>query len=100
MATERMVTRTVKVTVGECMVVDISKQLVTTEDYRVHGVFKDNGKITEAINESLPEGHKVVTVLTSNVELVRYGMTEKDFINNAMPLPLLPANKDSDSEEG
>ena len=88
MARERMVTRTVDLTVAEVMCVDVTTAEVTIENLEVSGLYSDNEKLMKQLKRVYEDDtHKVVSIQKTDVKEILYGMTEIDFIKNAVILP-------------
>ena len=88
MAREPQVTRTIKTTEVEVMVIDLSTKDVTTE---VHTVLKtpEAKKLTKVLEEKINDGtKKVVSIMGTTVVETLYGMNEEDFIKVASVIPV------------
>lgn len=88
MAKERMVTRTVDLTVSEVMCVDVTTAEVSIENLEVSGLYPDNDKLMKQLKKVYEdETHKVVSIQKTEIKEILYGMSEIDFIKNAVILP-------------
>lgn len=88
MARKRMVTRGIKSTTVDLMVVNINNAEVENVRVELATTFKDEAKIIPFIekNNILEDGYKAVQVLqTEEVEQL-YGMLEQDFLRMAHKL--------------
>ena len=83
---ERMVTRTVDITVAKVMAVNLTTATVSIVEHELNGLYENDQKILDKINAD-SENVKAVAVQEINVKEVLYGMTETDFIKNAKVLP-------------
>lgn len=89
MARERMITRTIDLTIGEAMCVDVPSQSIKNIEFRVWGMYTDTTKLLEAVKEDYETDiFKVVMVNDYQVGGVLMGMPERDFIVFAKVLPL------------
>ena len=87
MARERMVTRTVEVTVADVMQIDVKTAEVKILTYELSGKYADTNSILKQLNKDTPEEIKVVAVQSTDTKEVLYGMPEADFIRMAKVLP-------------
>ena len=88
MARERMVTRTVMVTVAKVMCLEVTKAEVTVKDFEISGSFSDNEAVLKAVKKlHETDTFKCVTVQEVTEKEVLYGMSEVDFIKLAKVLP-------------
>lgn len=92
---KRMVTRTVVMTAGTAVAINIESLQPTEFSFQIPGEYKTPEQIMKKI---LPaeDGIKVKVIAVKNVEKkeVRYGMPEDEFIQNAQVLPPLPERKE------
>ena len=84
---EKMVTRSMKVTNAQALMVNLETQETETQVISIPNVFKDDKALMKALTKSY-EGStlKPVHVLSSSVEEKLYGMSEKTFLENAVAL--------------
>ena len=84
---EKMVTRSMKVTKAQTLMVNLETQETTTEFISMPNVYKDDKALMKALTKSY-EGStlKPVHVLSSSIEEKLYGMSEKTFLENAVEL--------------
>lgn len=84
---EKMVTRSMKVTVAQVLMVNLDTQETATTPVNMANVYKDDKTLMKALNK-VYEGTstKPVHVLSTQVIEKLYGMTEKQFIDNAIEL--------------
>lgn len=88
MARERMVTRTVELTVAEVMTLNTATAEVATVTYKVGGTFKDTNAVLKAVKKlHETDTFKCVAVQSVSTEEVLYGMPEAEFIKLAKVLP-------------
>ena len=88
MARERMVTRTVSLTVAEVMCLEVTNAEVTVKTIELGGTFADNGAILKAVKKlHETDTFKCVAVQTVTEKEVLYGMSEQEFISLAKVLP-------------
>ena len=88
MARERMVTRTVELTIAEVMTLDTTTAEVQIIPYEIGGGLTDNAAILKAVKKiHETDTFKCVAVQSVSVKEILYGMTEIDFIKHAKVLP-------------
>lgn len=88
MARERMVTRTVELTIAEVMCLDTTTAEVKVNAYEIGGGLTDEKAILKTVKKLYEtDTFKCVSVQTVTVKEILYGMTEIDFINHAKILP-------------
>lgn len=93
MARERMVTRTVVVTVAEVMCLDVTTAQVDIKDIEISGSFDTKDSILKSIKKAHEtDTYKCVAVQDVTEKEVLYGMKEIDFIRLAKVLPPRNAN--------
>lgn len=90
---KRMVTRTVVMTEGTAVAINMESLQPTEFSFQIPGEYKTPELIMKKI---LPveDGIKVIAVKNVEKKEVRYGMPEDEFIQNAQVLPLLPERKE------
>ena len=88
MARERMVTRTVTLTVVDVMCLDVTNAQVQVETYELGGSFADFDSILKVVKKLYEtDTFKCVAVQGANEKEVLYGMSEQEFITLAKILP-------------
>ena len=88
MARERMVTRTVEVTVVEVMCLDVTTAEVTVVSYDISGKFSTKEDVLKSLKKVYEtDTYKVVAVQSTETKEILYGMSEIDFIRMAKVLP-------------
>lgn len=88
MARERMVTRTVELTIAEVMTLYTVTAEVRIIPYEIGGGLTDNAAILKAIKKlHETDTFKCVAVQSVSVKEILYGMLESDFIKYAKVLP-------------
>lgn len=88
MARERMVTRTVELTIAEVMTLDTTTAEVRVIPYEIGGGLTDPGAILKAVKKLYEtDTFKCVAVQSVAVKEILYGMTEAEFIAHAKILP-------------
>lgn len=93
MARERMVTRTVVVTVAEVMCLDVTTAQVEIKDLEISGSFDNNESILKVIKKlHETDTFKCVAIQDKHEKELLYGMKEIDFIRLAKVLPPRNAN--------
>lgn len=96
---KRMVTRTVAITSGTAVVVDVNDLTVSEMSFQLPGEYKTPEHIMKNLTPTVM-GSKVIAVKNVMKKEVRYGMTEEAFIANAQELPPLPERtKEKENEE-
>lgn len=95
MARERMVTRTVELTIAEVMTVDTTTAEVKIVAYEVGGGLTEEKAVLKAVKKlHETDTFKCVSVQSITVKEILYGMAEIDFIKHAKVLP--PRTKNDD----
>lgn len=87
MARERMVTRTVEMTVATFMTVDVVTAEILNVDHVIPGSFDNAGLMKYAEKNLATDTVKYVAVVSSEYREVLYGMPETMFIKLAKPMP-------------
>lgn len=88
MARERMVTRTVELTIAEVMTLDTTTAEVRVIPYEIGGGLTDPAAILKAVKKlHETDTFKCVAVQNVSVKEILYGMTEQEFIAHAKILP-------------
>ena len=88
MARERMVTRTVELTIAEVMTLDTTTAKVETIAYEIGGGLTEEKAILKAVKKlHETDTFKCVSVQNVTIKEILYGMSEIDFINHAKVLP-------------
>ena len=84
---EKMVTRSMKVTNAQVLMVNLETQATETQTVAMPNVYKDDVQLMKALTKTF-EGStlKPVHVLSSEVIEKLYGMSEKTFLDNAHEL--------------
>lgn len=88
MSRVRMVTRTVTITVGTALVLDMDTNQTRNSDFTLTGHFKDDEAINKVLQKDVHGNVRVIAVLSYHERQERYGMTEENFIANATVLPV------------
>ena len=88
MARERMVTRSIKGTKAQVMVVNIESGETSTQDVTLSTTYKTGEKLFKAIEKvvSVNPSMKAVHVISSTEIESLYGMPEQDFMEHAVRL--------------
>lgn len=86
---KRMVTRTVAITTGTAVVVDVNDLTVSEMSFQLPGEYKTPEHIMKSLTPTAI-GSKVIAVKNVMKKEVRYGMSEEEFISMAKELPPLP----------
>lgn len=95
---KRMVTRTVAITTGTAVAVDVNDLKVIEMSFQLTGEYKTPELIMKRLTPEI-DGLKVMAVKNIEKKQVRYGMSEEDFILQAMVLPPLPERtKETEAE--
>lgn len=84
---EKMVTRSMKVTVAKVLMVNLESQETETQDVSMPSVYADDAKLMKALTKAY-EGKelKPVHVISTTVNEKLYGMSEKAFLESAQEL--------------
>lgn len=84
---KRMITRAMKVTQATTLMVNIETQATETLTISMPSTYKDDNALMKAITKAYEGGSlKPVHVMASTVIEKLYGMSEKDFLDNAVEL--------------
>lgn len=95
---KRMVTRTVTITTGTAVLINVNDLTPSEVPFQLPGEFKTPEHIMKSL-APVPGDLKVLAVKNIEKKEVRYGMTEEAFIANAQELPPLPERtKDTEAE--
>jgi len=95
---KRMVTRTVTITTGTSVVINVNDLTPSEVPFQLPGEFKTPEHIMKSLTP-VADGLKVIAVKNIEKKEVRYGMTEEAFIANAQELPPLPERtKETEAE--
>ena len=86
---KRMVTRTVTITTGTVVVINVNDLTPSEVPFQLVGEFKTPEHIMKKLSP-VDADLKVIAVKNIEKKEVRYGMTEVAFIANAQELPPLP----------
>ena len=88
MARERMVTRTVELTIAEVMCLDTKTAEVSIKSFEIGGGLTDEKAILKAVKKlHETDTFKCVSLQDINVQEILYGMPEVEFIKYAKVLP-------------
>lgn len=88
MARERMVTRTVELTIVTVMCLNTATAQVESVAYEIGGGFTDENAILKAVKKlHETDTHKCVAIQSVEQKAILYGMPESVFIANATVLP-------------
>jgi len=83
---KRMVTRTVTITTGTAVLINVNDLTPSEMSFQLPGEFKTPEQIMKSLTP-VANGLKVIAVKNIEKKEVRYGMTEEDFIASAKVLP-------------
>lgn len=89
---KRMVTRTVVMTAGTAVAINIESLQPTEFSFQIPGAYKTPEHIMKNLTPTVM-GSKVIGVKNVMKKEVRYGMTEEEFISMAKELPPFPERK-------
>ena len=96
MARQRMITRTIEQSIAQVMTVDITTSEVSVRQYIIGGNYTEDVLLSKLKKLFETDTLKLVHVKDVKVEEVLLGMTEEDFIKNAVVLPSRNSNKEHD----
>ena len=101
MARERIVSRTISATVYTVLTVTIPENTVANKEFTLSSV-SDNIK-PEKLMSLLKKNYetdtcKLVSIISQNTVMKRYGMPEVDFLKYAKEMPLLPSADEKEEE--
>ena len=84
---EKMVTRSMKVTQAQVLMVNLETQETATTQVNIPNTFKDDKVLMKALSKSYEGSQlKPVHVLSTSIKETLYGMSEKTFLENAQEL--------------
>lgn len=87
MARKPMVTRSFEVTNVNVMMCNTITAEVHNKEFEVPRTYKDNEKLLKVVKEMVEtDSDKVVTIVDKSVATKLYGMSEADFLKNAIEL--------------
>lgn len=87
MARKPMVTRSFEVTNVNVMMCNTITAEVHNKEFEVPRTYKDNDKLLKVVKEMVEtDSDKVVTIVDKSVATKLYGMSEADFLKNAIEL--------------
>lgn len=86
---KRMVTRTVTITTGTAVVINVNDLTPSEVPFQLVGEFKTPEHIMKKLSPADAD-LKVIAVKNIEKKEARYGMTEEEFISMGKELPLLP----------
>lgn len=89
---KRMVTRTVTITTGTAVLINVNDLTPSEMSFQLPGEYKTPEHIMKSLTPPAT-GSKVIAVKNVMKKEVRYGMTEEEFILMAKELPPLPERK-------
>ena len=95
---KRMVTRTVTLTTGTAVVINVNDLTPSEVPFQLVGEFKTPEHIMKRLS---PVAGDLKVIAVKNIEKkdVRYGMTEEEFVSMAQELPPLPKRtKETEAE--
>lgn len=88
MARTPMVTRTIPTTIVTIFCVNTVDRSTFEQTITLPRTYKDDAKLMKAVEKALDgEPIKAVTIINQEVKETLYGMTEQEFIKNAVVLP-------------
>ena len=95
---KRMVTRTVTITTGTAVLINVNDLTPSEMSFQLPGEYKTPEHIMKSL-APVADGLKVIAVKNIDKKEVRYGMAEEAFIANAQELPPLPERtKEAETE--
>lgn len=87
MARKPMVTRSFEVTNVNVMMCNTITAEVHNKEFEVPRTYKDNEKLLKVVKEMVEtDSDRVVTIVDKSVATKLYGMSEADFLKNAIEL--------------
>ena len=86
---KRMVTRTVTITTGTAVLINVNDLTPSEMSFQIPGEFKTPEHIMKSLTPVATD-LKVIAVKNIEKKEVRYGMTEENFIASAKVLPPVP----------
>ena len=86
MAKKRMVTRTIARTEVEALCANKQAEQIETVTISVTGVYKNDRALEKEVLKALPDTYAFVAIKTASVSEKLYGMSEDDFLRNAVEI--------------
>lgn len=87
MARTPMVTRTMSTAVVTCLVADVENKALTEVSYTLPRLLKKKAQLVKAMTAlAEKDGYKFCDVVSNEVVVKKYGMTEQEFISHAHEL--------------
>lgn len=84
MARKPQVTRTIKITMCKCLVVNLTEEKTEILTISVPRTYKDNKGLFKAAENCLESTqYKLVKIIETDVVVKRYGMSEAEFVSLA-----------------
>lgn len=86
MAKKRMVTRTIARTEVEALCANKQAEQIETVTISVTGVYKNDRALEKEVLKALPDTYAFVAIKSAAVSEKLYGMSEDDFLRNAVEM--------------
>ena len=86
MAKKKMVTRTIARTEVEALCANKQAEQIETVTISVTGVYKNDRALEKEVLKALPDTYAFVAIKTASVSEKLYGMSEDDFLRNAVEI--------------
>lgn len=99
MARKHLVTRTVKALHCVVLVCNLATHEVSNIELVLPRAYNNEKDTVKAIEKSLPDGYKYLTLTSSEVKETLYGMDETDFIQHANVMPPRTSSGDTENTE-
>lgn len=105
MARKPMVTRSFEVTRVNVMMCNTISAEVHNKEFEVPRTYKDNDKLLKVVKEMVEtDSDKVVTIVDKSIATKLFGMSEADFLKNAIELDpetrkVLESDESEDEDE-
>ena len=90
----KMITRTVIKTTADCLCMNVTEGKAETRHFEIGGRYESKEQLLKKVQKVFDtDTFKVVSVTSSVEEEVLLGMSEEDFIRNAVVMPPRPASQ-------
>lgn len=83
MPRKRVVSRTLRITVVECLLIDTEQESSYTEKIELTGDYKSKSAIIKAVQKKLPATIQCVKIKDLNTVIAKYAMPEEEFLKHA-----------------
>ena len=83
MPRKRVVSRTLRITVVECLFIDTEQESVYTAKVELTGDYKSKGAIIKAVQKQMPPNIQCSKIKNIDTVTAKYAMPEEEFLKHA-----------------